>query len=190
MTDPVGENGTAPTGAPVFDAVLNRRSRSSVTDEAPDDTEVLRLLGAAGRVADHGSLRPWRAIALRGDARERLGAALAEAAGDRKPSSKPLRAPLLLAVVARHLPSKKAPAWEQEATASGVAHVLTLLLEEAGWGVLWRTGDQVRSEPVRRLHDLEPNEHLLGWLYVGAVEEDRKRAKLKTVPAAEHYRVL
>ena len=30
--------------------------------------------------------------------------------------------------------------WEQEAVASGVAHVLSLLLDEAGWGVIWRTG--------------------------------------------------
>ena len=43
------------------------------------------------------------------------------------------------------------------------------LLDEAGWGVLWRTGGHTRSEPVRRMHGLADNEELLGWLYVGGV---------------------
>ena len=42
------------------------------------------------------------------------------------------------------------PAWEQEAVASGVAHVLSLLLDEAGWGVMWRTGLHTRSDAVHR----------------------------------------
>ncbi len=58
------------------------------------------------------------------------------------------------------------PDWEQEATAAGVAHALSLLLDEAGWDVIWRTGTSTRSKPVRRLHGLGPHEDLLGWLYV------------------------
>lgn len=175
---------------PVYAAALGRRSRSKVTDVAPSDAEVLRLLAAAGRVADHGSLEPWRVIALRGEARDRLGVALAEAVGDTKPSSKPLRAPLLLAMVTRNLPSVKAPAWEQDATAAGVAHVLELLLEEAGWGVLWRTGPLTRSAPVRELHGLADNEHLLGWLYVGGIDEEKSQGKPKSISAENHYSQL
>ena len=59
------------------------------------------------------------------------------------------------------------PRWEQEAVASGVAHVLSLLLDEAGWGVIWRTGDYTRSKAVAKAHGLGKNEELLGWLYVG-----------------------
>jgi len=153
------------TGA--LEAVRARRSWSKVTDVAPTRAELLVLVSAAGRVADHSSLRPWRLIELRGDDRARLGAAIAEAQGGDEPSTKPLRAPLLIAVVASYRRSEKVPRWEQEAVASGVAHVLSLLLDEAGWGVIWRTGTYTRSEAVARAHGLGEDEELLGWLYVG-----------------------
>jgi len=161
---------------PAVDAVRRRRSHSRVTADAPSHEQVLELVAAAGSVADHGSLRPWRLIELRGAARERLGAAFVEASGlegkdAAKLAEKPLRASLLIAVVVRLQPSFKVPDWEQEAVASGIAHTLSLLLDEAGWGVLWRTGGHTRSEAVHRMHELAPNEHLLGWLYVGGVEK-------------------
>jgi len=150
-----------------LDAVRRRQSWSKVTPEAPTREELLPLVAAAGRVADHSSLRPWRLIELRGEDRERLGSAIAEATGDSSPSSKPLRASLLIAVVASYRRSDKVPRWEQEAVASGVAHVLSLLLDEAGWGVIWRTGGYTRTAAVARAHGLGPDEELLGWLYVG-----------------------
>ena len=160
--------GRPPSGG-VLDAVRRRRSRSAVTPEAPTHEELLPLVQAAGRVADHGSLRPWRLIEIRGDARYELGRALGQAAGKGEASDKPLRASLLIAVVASRVPSGKAPVWEQDATAAGVAHVLSLLLDDTGWGVFWRTGEHTRSAPVRRVHGLRDGEELLGWLYVGGV---------------------
>ena len=159
--------GISGSGGPALEAVRSRRSWSKVTDEAPSHEELLELVSAAGRVADHSSLRPWRLIELRGADRERLGRAIAKAEGDKDPSSKPLRAPLLIAVVASYRKSGKVPRWEQEAVASGVAHMLSLLLDEAGWGVIWRTGHYTRAKAVAKAHGLEKNEELLGWLYVG-----------------------
>src|SRR5690606_40680028 len=112
-----------------YDAALARRSWSKVTEEAPTHEQLLQLIAAAGRVADHSSLRPWRLIELRGADRERLGKALAKAQGDKHPSAKPLRPPLLIAVVVRPRQRAEAPRWEQEAVASGVAHLLSLLLD-------------------------------------------------------------
>ncbi|WP_051670946.1 MULTISPECIES: nitroreductase family protein [unclassified Microbacterium] len=166
-----------------LDAVLARQSWSKVEDTAPTRDELLTLVSAAGRVADHSSLRPWRLIELRGADREVLGAAIAEAQGDSSPSSKPLRAPLLIAVVASYRKSEKVPRWEQEAVASGVAHMLSLLLDEAGWGVIWRTGHYTRAKAVARAHGLAENEELLGWLYVGGKPEDKKPGRRKSVDA-------
>jgi nitroreductase len=153
-------------------AVARRRSWPKVTDAAPTHDELLPLVEAAASVADHGSLRPWRLIELRGNARDRLGVALAASAGlegsaAEKMAAKPLRAPLLIAVVACRKPSHKVPPWEQDATAAGVAHLLSLLLDDAGWAVMWRTGLHTRSKQVRKAHHLAENEELLGWLYVG-----------------------
>ena len=168
---------------PALEAVRSRRSWSKVTDAAPTRSELVTLLSAAGRVADHSSLRPWRAIELRGDDRLVLGAAIAEASGDSKPSTKPLRAPLVIAIVASYKKCDKVPRWEQEAVASGVAHVLSLLLDEAGWGVIWRTGHSTRAKAVAKAHGLGKNEELLGWLYVGGKPEGKKPGRRKSVDA-------
>ena len=172
----------------VADAMLRRRSHSSVGDAAPSDKELLRLIEVAGTIADHASLRPWRVIAIRGDARDAVGRAIADASGAtgsdaEKLARKPLRAPLLLAVVASPQPSGKVPDWEQEAVASGVAHALSLLLDEAGWGVIWRTGGLTRSKAVAKAHGLGKNEELLGWLYVGGKPAKAKGGRRKAVDA-------
>lgn len=164
-----------------LDAVLARRSWSKVTDDAPTRDQLLPLVSAAARVADHSGLKPWRLIELRGKDRVRLGKAIGKASGE-KPSTKPLRAPLLIAVVSSPRDSRKVPAWEQEAVASGVAHMLSLLLDEAGWGVFWRTGDATREPAVARLHGLDEHERLLGWLYIGG-KPDRRRSAGKPVDA-------
>ena len=171
-----------------IDAVRTRQSYSKVTEEAPTREQLLPLIEAAATVADHGSMRPWRLIELRGEARERLGAAFAASSGlegkdAAKLAEKPLRASLLIAVVARIQPSFKVPAWEQEAVASGVAHTLSLLLNEAGWGVFWRTGVHTRSTAVHKMHKLADNEVLLGWLYVGGKPEKSKPEKKKRFDA-------
>jgi nitroreductase len=98
-----------------LEAVRNRHSHSKVTAEAPSRLQLLPLVEAAATVADHSGLRPWRLIELRGDARVRLGAALAEASGlegkdAAKAGEKPLRASLLIAVVFSPRPSFKVPA--------------------------------------------------------------------------------
>lgn len=172
--------------APARAAMLARRSVGRVVgDRAPDRAELLGLLAAAATVADHGGLAPWRVIELRGAARDALGRALAEATGTPGGfSDKPLRAPLLLAIVASRRKSSKAPAWEQDATAAGVAHALSLLLHEAGWGVMWRTGDLVRSAPVRAVHGLGAEEDLLGWLYVGAPDPAKPQRPRAPVDAS------
>jgi nitroreductase len=152
--------------------VARRRSHPVVGGGAPSHAELLPMVAAAASVADHGALRPWRFIELRGEARERLGAALVQASGLEGEAAQtlagnPLRAPLLIAIVAIHRPSLKVPEWEQDAAAAGAAHYLSLILAEAGWGVMWRTGGLTRADSVHGMHGLAENEKLLGWLYVG-----------------------
>jgi nitroreductase len=178
-----------------LDAARRRRSRPLVTAAAPTTEELLPLIEGAATVADHGSLRPWRIIELRGSSRGRLGDALAAAsgatgAGAAKIAAKPLRAGLLLAIVECVRPSPKVAPWEQEATAAGVGHLLSLLLDEAGWGVMWRTGPLTRTEEVRRMHSLADDEQLLGWLYVGGVPDEPNEAPKPRVDPREFLSTL
>jgi nitroreductase len=176
--------------------MLARRSASKVTEEAPSPAQVRQFVEAAGQLADHSGLAPWRVIEIRGDARDRVGAALAEAEGVRgshseKYRAKARRAPLILAVVASHRPNGKVPRWEQDAVAAGVAHALSLVLDDEGWGVMWRTGLQIRSEPVRAAHQLEHGEQLLGWLYVGGVPRGARRERPRgRIRVSEHLSTL
>jgi nitroreductase len=166
-----------------------------VTADAPTHEELIPLVEAAATIADHGSLRPWRLIELRGEARTRLGDAFVEASGlDGKDAErlreKPLRASLLVAVVAVTKPSFKVHEWEQDAVAAGVAHTLSLLLDEAGWGVFWRSGGHTRSRQVALMHELADNEKLMGWLYIGGIQERSKPDKKDKLKLAKHLSSL
>jgi len=68
-----------------LEALLTRRSPGRLTDPAPDDAALKTMLDAAMRAPDHGRLRPWRFIVLRGEARARLGDLMAEAMRRREP---------------------------------------------------------------------------------------------------------
>lgn len=157
----------------LLEAVRGRRSATRLTDPAPSDREICELLADAAAGPDHGLLRPWRLVLIRGTAREVLGEAFAadvpadDEAGRARAAAKPLRAPLLIAVVCSPRDAPKIPGWEQMAAAVIVAHTLLLLLHERGWGAMWRTGQPSRSAGVRALLGVGEAEHLLGWLYVG-----------------------
>ena len=170
-----------------LEAVRARRSWSKVTDAAPTHAELLDA-----RLRRRPRRRPLVAAALaahraaRDGSRAARARAINKADGDKGSSSKPLRAPLLIAVVASYRKSDKVPRWEQEAVASGVAHVLSLLLDEAGWGVIWRTGHYTRSKPVAKAHGLGKNEELLGWLYVGGKPPRARLGRRRAVDARHH----
>lgn len=179
---------------PVLAAMAARRSISKVGPQTPNDDELLTLLDAVTPVADHKALRPWRLLTIRGDDRLRLGAALDAAAGREpgdKPNPKPLRAELLIAVIASPTEHPKVPVWEQHATAAGAAHLLELALWQAGWGVMWRTGLDANAPAVRALHGLNENELLMGWLYVGDIDPAfRKRLETSRRPPKDPSQFL
>lgn len=170
----VNSPGASAYRTPVLAAMARRRSVAKVGSKAPDDRELLTLLRSVVTVADHDALRPWRLLTLRGDDRMRLGTALDAAAGtQRAPGEsnlKPLRAELLVAIIASQVDHPKVPHWEQVATAAGAGHLLSLALSEAGWGVMWRSGVHTNAQPVRELHGVADDELLMGWLYVGDVD--------------------
>jgi nitroreductase len=181
--------------ASVFEAMHERRSSSKVTDAAPSHEEILELVEAAGQVADHSGMAPWRILEIRGESRRIVGESLAAAAGlhghdAEKSIRKAERAPLLLAVIVSPRPSFKVPYWEQEAVASGVAHSLNLLLHERGYGAMWRTGVQTRSEAVRVAHHLQPGEEMLGWIHVGRYPEHPRESRRSRIDARRHLSSL
>lgn len=164
---------------PVLNAMARRRSVSKVGPQTPTNEDVAELLAAVTPVADHKALRPWRLILMRGDDRMALAHALDEAQGvyreNGEYNTKPFRAELLIAVIASPTWHPAVPEWEQHATAAGAGHLLELALWQSGWGVMWRTGIYANTDPVRAAHGLADHEHLMGWLYVGDIDESFRR---------------
>ncbi|MFF7652127.1 nitroreductase [Streptomyces sp. NPDC007983] len=154
----------------VTTAMLTRRSEHHLDDPAPTDEEFAYLLKVAATAPDHGLLRPWRWILIRGDDRDELGACFAEEAPAERRSqavAKPQRAPLLASLVFTPAQGHRVPEWEQLAATSAMTHSLILLLHSRGFGSIWRTGAAIRSPRVRQLLGLRDEEELLGWLYIG-----------------------
>ena len=154
----------------VLTAILTRRSEHYLTDPAPDTEEFADLLTAAANAPDHGVLRPWRWILLRGAERVALGECFAAEVGAERAAraaAKALRAPLLATLVFQPRLGHRIPEWEQLATASAMNHAMMLLLHARGYGSIWRTGALADSPSAHRLLGLRPDERLLGWLYVG-----------------------
>ncbi|AEF41552.1 nitroreductase family protein [Hoyosella subflava] len=188
---------TLPRG--VVESIARRRSYLTLTSDAPSDSDIRDLIQACTSVADHKALRPWRIITLRGAARERFGAAIVEheygdaslltdpdkIADARKLAGKPLRAPLLIAIVHRFVGHPSVPEWEQVASAAGLGHLLSLALFDQGWGVVWRTGPFVNMPRVAEMHGLKEGERLLGWLYVGGIDPSDVKPRNRRIDAAQ-----
>ena len=149
---------------------------------------------------NHKLSDPVRYVALRGDARERLGAiwgaAAADARGDEgerrektieKESRKTKRAPLLLVVSVRTV-DDVVRAEEDYATASAATQNVLLAAHALGYGAIWRTGDMVRSAPVRAHLGLNESDRIVGIVYVGEIEGDVPDAPERDVNA--HLTVL
>jgi len=168
-----------------LDCIRTRRSSGRLTEPAPSDGDLATLLAAAAAAPDHGLLRPWRFIVLRGHALACLGEVFAKAeeargaeAGTAVPEDalartrgKPLRAPLIVALIASPKQSPKVPAWEQVASAAAAAQNLCLAAHALGYGSMWRTGWYGDAPEVRSHLDLSPEETVMGWIYLGTSPE-------------------
>ncbi len=168
----------------VLDFLQQRNSAARLTEPAPDDNELQQILKAAVRAPDHAWLRPWRFVSLRGDRRSDFGVVLAECLRQRDPEANeaaqakarlaPLRAPLLLVVVAKMTDHPKVPHLEQRLSAGCAAYGALLAAEAMGYAGIWRTGAPAFDRRVMDALGLEANEEITGFLYLGTSEGPRK----------------
>jgi len=162
----------------------SRRSTPSrqIGEPGPDAVQLEALLAAAIRVPDHGKLVPWRLLLIRGDARARLGAALADLHRRKQPEiSEPaltkdreryMFAPLIIAVIARTEPDHaKVPEQEQLLSAGCVAYNLLLGAQALGFGAQWLTGWAAYDRDAARLLGLAGNERVIAFVHIGTPRE-------------------
>ena len=166
-----------------LDLLLNRVSVGRLLAPAPDAAQRELMFRAALRAPDHGQLRPWRFLTVEGEARVRLGELYAQAlAADPetrpealdKARAMPLRAPLVVVVIARLSEHPKVPQEEQVLSAGCAVHSLLLAAQALGFGGIWRTGDLAHHPHVLRGLGLAANEKIVGFLYLGSFEGARR----------------
>ena len=164
----------------VLTALIGRVSPLRLVEPAPANADLDQILAAGLRAPDHGRLRPWRFLLIRGDARHRFGDVLAESLKRRKQDlsesalqaehDKALRAPLLIVVAAVVRGNTKVPEIEQIVSAGAAAQNMLVAAHALGLGGFWRTGDAAYDDHVKQAFGLNTNDEIVGFLYLGHIE--------------------
>ncbi len=169
-----------------LDLLLNRVSVPRLVAPGPDAGQRELLFRAALRAPDHAQLRPWRFLTVEGEALTQLGELFAqgllatnpeaEAPALDKARAMPLRAPLLVVVIARLQAHPKVPEQEQLLAAGCAAHGLLLAAHAQGIGAVWRTGELAYNATVASGLGLARDERIIGFLYLGTAERELRTA--------------
>lgn len=177
---------------PVLNFLLTRRSTpaKALRAPAPEGAALDTILTAAARVPDHGALAPWRFVVIEGAALKRLSALVrqrGEALGldaekVEKSAASWANAPKIVAVIAVHKLSEKAPEPEQFLSAGAVCLSLVNAALATGWGAAWITGWAAFDRAfLTEAFDAQPNEQIAGFIHLGTCETtvpDRSRPEL------------
>jgi nitroreductase len=140
-------------------ALTTRVSPLKLGSESPQGAALDNILNAGLRAPDHGRLRPWKFLLVRGVARNRFGSVL----------EKPLRAPLIVVVSASIREDSKVPAIEQQLCAAAAAQNMLIAAHAQGFGGFWRTGAPSYDFYVKQALGLKAADAIVGFLYLGNV---------------------
>lgn len=178
------------------EGILSRISNPLLEAPAPKKQEVMGFISCAFRAPDHGCLKPWRFIVLEGDALVSLGDCFAatepEAEDSRKDKLRnmPLRAPMIVVTVARLQPDhNRVPVWEQQVAAGIATQHIQLAAHELGYGSIWRTGDLADHPTVKNHLNVQSNEQIVAFLYLGSPSSDPKPKPLQFPEEAVEFRI-
>ncbi len=175
----------------VFQAIKGRRSIGVVKSKMPPRELIERLLDAAVWAPTHHHTEPWRFFVLTGEARNRLGEAMAQIVAAQLDDStseeahkrlererqKPLRAPVVIAVAASLSDQPNLPEIEEiEAVACAVQNMM-LAAHALGLGTVWRTGEITYEPALRSFFGLGERDRLLGFVYVGYPDMPQREGK-------------
>ena len=176
---PVGAAADRLTVMDAITALTTRTSPIKLAEPGPSGAALDAILGAGLRAPDHGRLRPWKFLLVRGAARRKLGQVLANSLKGREPgatpetlareSEKALRAPLIVVVAACVRSTPKVPDVEQIVSAGAAAQNILVAAHALGFGGFWRTGHPAYDPEVKRALGLRPEDAIVALLYIGSV---------------------
>lgn len=159
-----------------LDLLLHRSSQPRLQAPAPAGEGLENIMQAALRAPDHACLRPWHFIVCQNEGLHKLGRIFEKAAYasemDEKSKNRaaqlPLRAPMVIVVIAKYTAHEKVPWVEQVASASCAAHAMQMAAVAQGFGGVWRTGAYAQNEYVKQAFELAREDEIVGFLYLGS----------------------
>jgi nitroreductase len=177
----------------VLELLLSRQSVGVLAEPAPEGAELDLILDAGLRAPDHGRLRPWRFVLIRGDDRLAWGERLAEAAQARDPATAQMlgeryrawvrRTPLLIAVGAEIRAGHKIREVEQILSAGAAAMNMLNAIHLLGYAGMWVTGVNTYDPRINALLGFEAPSRLVGFLAVGT---SKATPRVERPPHAAH----
>lgn len=184
-----------------LEALLSRRSTPALQlrEPGPSQGQIDAAIAAALRAPDHGNLKPFHCVLVRGSARARFSELLVTRLQQREPGTapkkiekvrnQPLTAPLTIVVGARVQMDHKVPEIEQLLSAGAATMNLMNAFHAQGFAAIWLTGGNAYDPQVLRSLGFGPDERCLGFVYVGSTQETQESGAARPgVNADEHVR--
>lgn len=158
-----------------LELLLTRSSQPRLQGPAPSQHALENIMQAALRVPDHAGLNPWRFIVCHKAGLKRLGELFEQAAiiddMDEKQIARapqlPQRAPMVIVAIAKYKEHEKVPWIEQVASASCAVSAMQMAALAQGYAGVWRTGSYAQSEVVKQAFELNEQDEIVGFLYLG-----------------------
>jgi nitroreductase len=184
------------TSMDAIQALTSRSSSARLTEPAPSGKVREIIFQASLSAPDHAGLKPWRFLTVEGDQRAKLGekmlaAALLDdpnldAAKQDKLRNAAMRAPLLVIAIAKIQAHPKVPEIEQLLATGAAVSQMLVATHALGFAAIWRTGAMAFSRTFMQSIDLDSDEQIVGFVYIGTV--DGKRKTLKEQHFADFYK--
>lgn len=173
---------------PALEALLTRRSVPALQlrEPGPSADQIGAAIDAALRAPDHGNLKPWRCVLIRGEARARLSELFVTRMQQRDPPASqgklekartmPLTAPLVIGIGARIVSDHKVPEVEQLLACGAATMNLLNALHAQGYAAIWLTGPNAYDAQITAALGFTPKERCLGFVYAGSSAGQDARA--------------
>ena len=159
---------------------LNSRISSPskhLSEPGPDTGQLREILEAAVHCPDHGRLRPWRFIVVKGDQRMKLGELLIQRVMNELPDASEIRlekertrfsfAPCIVTIVLKPLKNNKVPVVEQILSGGALCMNMLHAAHQLGFGAQWLTGFAAYDPAIRKALGLGEEEQIIGFIHIG-----------------------
>ena len=170
-----------------LELLILRRSLTvkDMVHPGPSEEQIKQILKIGSRVPDHKKQVPWRFLTFEKSTRGKFGKILRTIFAKNNPKTNEkildfeenrfLRAPLVIAVISTaDKDNPKVPEWEQILTAGAVCQNILIASNAMGYASQWLTEWYAYDKVVLKELNLNPNERIAGFIYIGTASKQPK----------------